>query len=554
MADILVMDDDPNFVLLVKDVLELWGHKVSSAQNLNEFRIALANKLPGLIIMDMQFPGGGAPAAMKLLQDSRELSNIPVIFCSAMVQAHIKRWFPESPQRRYQKKPVEFESLKQQLQELLPKPDPSRPITLDAQQTALAAVIARETPRDARASDMNAAASRIADAMFADAVHLGASDIHLDPHGSAVFVRYRIDGILRNQACYSKEALPLIPRLRVMANMQPTAPANPMPEEGSFDIPMGSRPVRGRLSSYPSAHGDRLALRILDMGMGILGLNSLGFLPEELAKLQEVILRPNGIFLVSGGTGSGKTTTLCSVLKVLSQQNINIMTIEDPVEYLLNNVVHTQISPKVGLTFAEGLKSMLRQDPNVIMVGEVRDRETAEVAFQAAMTGHAIFSTIHASNAPGVVTRLLGMGIDPYMLSSFLNGTMAQRLVRRVCSECAQPENPKPEIIQSILRAADTQQAQAIQSLLSSPGGAFVSGKGCPACYMSGYRGRVGAFELLVLNDEIRGLILSKSGAAEITPAAIKSGMKTLLMDAAEKARCGWTTLEEVARTATRKN
>ncbi|HAH32761.1 MAG TPA: hypothetical protein DCL44_10655 [Elusimicrobia bacterium] len=560
MACICLVDDDPLAIMLLKDWLEPLGYKVCAAGSAETFVDLMSTTIPDLIIMDMQFPGGGAPAAMKVMQGRKELASIPVILFTSMPTEQINQWFPESPLCRHHVKPIDFPRMEKLFEELLqdkylrpteistPLP-PHVPLST-AGPSALAKLFEAEGTRLRKKNETSdaklAVAGRLAEQLLADAVTAGASDIHIESFRDMVIVRYRIDGTLKDQLSYAKD-LPLLARLRIMAGLAPIATAAPLPEEGSFDVSPG---IRARLALYPSACGDKIAIRILNKNQGILNLEALGFLPDDLKRIRSIISQPNGIFLVSGATGSGKTTTLCSLMLESNAAGTNIMTLEDPIEYQLPRVIHTQVNPKAGLTFAEGLRAMLRQDPNIIMVGEIRDKGTAEVAFQAAMTGHLILSSIHATDASGVVARLIGMGIDPYMISTFLIGALSQHLVRRVCPHCSRRSVPDPAVIAAIMKTVNQHVGRSIETILNTKGGRFLSPAGCEACSGTGYKGRVGIYELLSINSAISELIFRKASVNELSTAATKSGMKTFVIDAVTKAWGGWTTIQEAAQVA----
>ncbi|MDO8803636.1 MAG: GspE/PulE family protein [Elusimicrobiota bacterium] len=374
------------------------------------------------------------------------------------------------------------------------------------------------------------------------ALREAASDIHFDPQGDTFRLRFRIDGSLEDKLAFSSKDFSVAAQLRVMAGFPPQAASAYSPEDGGFEAMVGDRPVRFRVSAFPSIHGDKLVLRVLDMGHQTLMLEHLGFAPDVLAQVQSAIKSPSGIFFVCGVTGGGKSTTLCSILKTLTRPEISIMTLEDPVEYMLPGVSQSKISPQAGFTFADGLRSILRQDPNIIMVGEIRDKETAEIAIRAALTGHLIFTTIHTISSVGVISRLVDIGVEPFLISSSTIGVIAQRLIRRVCPECAQPDTPAPQIVNRIV----TRSGLAAKPILTAPEGKFVAAVGCPACNGTGYRGRLGIFEFLQLNNELKTLIDTKASVADLHKAAVKSGMRTMLMDGIIKARAGLTTLTEV--------
>jgi len=395
-------------------------------------------------------------------------------------------------------------------------------------------------------TDANALTNGLLRAILEFALRELVSDIHFDPSEELIRLRFRIDGDLRDKLTFSKKDFSVTSQLRVMAGFSPQASTAYSPEDGGFEIVLGERHVRFRVSAFPSVYGDKLVLRVLDMGPNTLSLEHLGFAPDILTQMKDAIKSPSGIFFVCGITGGGKTTTLCSILKALTTPERNIMTLEDPVEYMLPGVIQSKINAKAGFSFADGLRSILRQDPNIIMVGEVRDLETAEIAMRAALTGHLIFTTIHTISAFGVISRLVDMGIEPFMVSNATIGALAQRLVRRACAQCAQPSAPDPQAVDRMLAVLDPEAGAVVRSLLTSPEGKFVKTTGCAACNGSGYRGRVGIFELILLNNELKALIDAKARMADLRKAAIRGGMRTLLMDGVAKARAGWTTLEEV--------
>ncbi len=400
------------------------------------------------------------------------------------------------------------------------------------------------------ATEAGALTNQIVRTILEFAVKEGASDVHFDPLEKTFQVRFRVDGELKDRLVLNKTDFSITAQIRVMAGFAPQAATAYSPEDGGFEMPLAGRQVRFRASAFPSIHGDKLVLRILDMGQNTLSLDALGFSADVLARLKSAIQNPSGIFFVCGITGGGKTTTLCSILKTLVKPEVNIMTLEDPVEYELPRVVQSKINPKAGFNFADGLRSILRQDPNIIMVGEVRDVETAEIAMRAALTGHLIFSTIHTISAPGVISRLIDMGIEPYLLSNALIGALAQRLVRRACPKCAVAGPLDPVKAEQLLKTQEPDTANLLRLILNAPGGKFVRPKGCPECHMTGFKGRIGIFELLLMDKEIRTVISSKAALADLRRLAMESGMKTMLMDGVAKVWAGITTLEEVAKAA----
>ncbi len=376
---------------------------------------------------------------------------------------------------------------------------------------------------------------RLIDSLIGQAIQEGATDIHVEPEEGLVRNRFRIDGILRHGPDVPKELQgAVVARIKVMANLD--IAENRLPQDGRIDFQFGGRRVDIRVSTFPTIRGENLVLRILDRGKLVLGLEQLGFSPDHLTSLKRILQSPNGIILVCGPTGSGKTTTLYSALSYLNAEALNIITIEDPVEYEISGIRQSQVNVKAGLTFASGLRSILRQDPDVIMVGEMRDGETTDIAIRSALTGHLVFSTLHTNDAAGAIPRLTDMGAPPFILSSALLLVVAQRLVRSICLSCKEEAEADPALIRRLGLQAKENQLK------------FFRGKGCDKCSFTGYRGRIGIFELLRVNQEMTPLIMEKADSGTIHRAARAQGMRTMLEDGIRKALRGTTTLEEVAR------
>jgi general secretion pathway protein E len=364
------------------------------------------------------------------------------------------------------------------------------------------------------------------------AVQESASDIHIEPQENRVRVRLRVDGMLREIDRPPTELGPVITaHLKVLANLDISEKRQP--QDGRLDLRVAGRNIDVRLSTFPTICGEAVVLRLLDRAQKPPSLTELGMSPGTATEFEKLFRQPHGILLVTGPTGSGKTTTLNTVLHDIRSEEKNIVTIEDPVEYRQEGIRQCQVNRKAGITFAGGLRSLLRQDPDIMMVGEIRDSETAEVAFQAALTGHLVFSTLHTNDAPGALTRLVDMRVEPFLISSSVIGIMAQRLLRRVCRRCAELYVP-PEPI--------------LRRLGAQPGTKFRRGVGCPECNDLGYRGRIGTFELLTLDSTIRRMVMEGKAADEIKQIAVKMGMVPLREDAAAKARAGLTSPEEVIR------
>ena len=374
---------------------------------------------------------------------------------------------------------------------------------------------------------------RLINAILSQAVKEQASDIHIETFEDRLSVRYRIDGVLAEVLSPKRMLAPLlVSRLKVMAKLD--IAEKRIPQDGRISVRIAGHAIDIRMSTIPSAHGERVVLRLLDKQAGQLDLVQLKMNAQVGDGYRAALARPHGIILVTGPTGSGKTTTLYAGLSSINQSSRNILTIEDPVEYMLPGIGQTQVNPKVDMTFARGLRAILRQDPDVVMVGEMRDAETAQIAIQAALTGHLVFSTVHTNSAPATITRLIDMGVEPFLVSSTIIGVLAQRLVRQICSSCKEPYEPHPEQLREL--GLGTSQVNAT----------FYRGRGCPACRETGYRGRLGLHELLIMGDSIKDVILKSSDANEIKRAALRHGLITLRMDGIQKIRAGLTTLEEV--------
>ncbi len=373
---------------------------------------------------------------------------------------------------------------------------------------------------------------KILNLILREAIQQGASDIHFEPTEGGLRIRYRIDGVLQKRHTPDQEfQAELLSRIKVMAKMD--IAEHRLPQDGRIKLRMGSREIDFRVSTVPIVHGERIVLRILDKGTLLLDLEKVG-MPEKIQReLMRLISLPEGIILVTGPTGSGKTTTLYSCISKLAKEDTNIMTIEDPVEYNLKNIAQIGVRPKIKLDFSRGLRHILRQDPDVIMIGEIRDVETAEIAIQASLTGHLVLSTLHTNDAPSAITRLVDMGIEPYLLSSTIVGVMSQRLVRRICPTCKISYTPEAEELKNL-------GLQHVEKLYK--------GKGCSACFNSGYRGRQGIYELMPVGNQIKRQIVKSPDSVALRQTAIESKMSSLLEHGAKLAADGMTTVSEVLR------
>ncbi|MFH0935275.1 MAG: ATPase, T2SS/T4P/T4SS family [Candidatus Omnitrophota bacterium] len=374
----------------------------------------------------------------------------------------------------------------------------------------------------------------IVDNLIAKAVEQNASDIHLEPEGKHFYCRYRIDGILHDIPQLPKmyEA-GIISRIKILANMD--IAERRLPQDGRLQTAVANKSIDLRISTFPTMHGENVVLRILDKSRSLIHMEELGMVSGTLKLFKEVIHKPHGIILVTGPTGSGKTTTLYAVLTEINSIEKNIVTMEDPIEYEIERVRQSQVNVKAGITFAAGLRSIVRQDPDIIMIGEIRDHETAEIAIHAALTGHLVFSTLHTNDAASAVARLIDMGIEPFLVSSSLICVVAQRLVRVLCPHCKEAYQPDKEALEQLKIPVDTK-AQ------------FYREKGCNKCRNTGYSGRLGIFEMFVPDEPIRTLIDKKAAASEIKEAAIRKGMETLREDGVKKVTQGITSLSELLR------
>jgi len=376
---------------------------------------------------------------------------------------------------------------------------------------------------------------KLVNEILTEAIRDKASDIHIEPYENDLKIRYRIDGVLQNTSLppqIRRFQAAIISRIKIMSNLN--IAEKRLPQDGGFKARIHGREIDFRISVMPTGYGEGVVLRILDRQAINLSLQQLGMSNEILENFESLITRPHGIILVTGPTGSGKTTTLYAALHTIVSDKIKILTIEDPIEYYLDGVNQVQTSEKIGLDFSRALRSFLRHDPDVILVGEIRDRETAEVAINASLTGHLVFSTLHTNDAAGANTRLLDMGVEPFLVSSSIEGILAQRLVRTICPHCKESYEPD--------------RAGLPADLDLEPGQQLHRGHGCRECRYVGYKGRIGIFELLMLNEELRELVVQRASASRIQQAALTNGLRLLREDGWDKVRAGHTTPEEVLR------
>jgi general secretion pathway protein E len=394
-----------------------------------------------------------------------------------------------------------------------------------------------EEPQDLLDTDDEAPIIRLVNSLLFRAAKERASDIHIEPMERELLVRFRIDGVLveiiKPPKRYQNS---IVSRVKVMGQLN--IAEKRLPQDGRIRIKLAGRDIDIRLSTIPCTFGERIVMRLLDKNTTLLDLTDIGMSRDTMQGMDAVIKRSHGIILVTGPTGSGKTTTLYAALSRINTPDLNILTVEDPVEYQLQGIGQMAINPKIGLTFAAGLRSFLRQDPDVIMVGEIRDRDTAEIAIQASLTGHLVFSTVHTNDAASAITRLVDMGVEPFLVASSLTAVMAQRLVRRVCRECREAYQPTAEELKEVGLTPE-----AVARAGNPP---IYRATGCDVCGRNGYRGRTGIYELLLVDDDIRQLALKNTDSSTIKRTGVKKGMRTLLDDGARKVLAGETTLAEV--------
>jgi type IV pilus assembly protein PilB len=378
---------------------------------------------------------------------------------------------------------------------------------------------------------------KIVNGILIKAIKLGASDIHFEPYEKTFRVRYRVDGMLRRDMLLPMQIRnAIISRLKIMAKLD--IAEKRLPQDGRIKLRMAKgREMDFRVSSLPVLFGEKVVLRLLDKSALQLDMTKLGFEEDSLAEFENAIHRPVGMILVTGPTGSGKTTTLYSALSELNKETENIMTAEDPIEYNFMGINQVQMHEEIGLTFASALRSFLRQDPDIIMVGEIRDFETAQIGVQSALTGHLVLSTVHTNDAPGTITRLIDMGIEPFLISSAVILILAQRLIRKICMDCREPIKPPPQLLIDLGVPPDEVKSFTVYK-----------GKGCTICNGTGYKGRLGLYEVMTMKEEIKELVLARASASEIKKEAIRSGMKTLRQSGMTKIKDGMTTIEEILR------
>jgi type IV pilus assembly protein PilB len=385
-------------------------------------------------------------------------------------------------------------------------------------------------------TDQNSPIVRLVNQILTNAVIQRASDIHIDPQETKVVVRYRVDGVLRNERVLPRNMQSVLTaRIKIMSNLDITE--HRVPQDGRIKLNLDFHPVDLRVSTLPTVYGEKIVMRLLDMGSTLNDLNKLGFNSLNMKRFTEMIEKPTGIVLITGPTGSGKSSTLYAALNKLNSEAVNIITVEDPVEYQLEGINQIQVNTNVGMTFAAGLRSILRQDPNIIMVGEIRDKETAEVAIRASLTGHLVLSTLHTNDSIGTVTRLIDMGVEPFLLASSLSGIVAQRLVRKVCRDCAEIQEPSKREIEIFAK-----RGMKIEKINR--------GKGCSSCSMTGYKGRLALHEVLVINDEMSRAMMNGESFQKLKELANRNKTIFLLDDGLLKIKQGLTTTEEVLKVA----
>lgn len=392
--------------------------------------------------------------------------------------------------------------------------------------------------RDILSSANDAPIIKLVNYVLFQAVKVDASDIHIEPEEKEIRVRYRVDGIMHQFMTLPKRVQGAVSsRIKIMANMNIAEKRKP--QDGRIEIKVADKRFDLRVNLLPVIYGEKVVMRILSKEKGFAELDKLGFSPHDFEAIQKIIAKPNGIILVSGPTGSGKTTTLYSILSRLNEPTVNIVTVEDPVEYQLQGISQVQVNEKAGLTFASALRAILRQDPDIVMIGETRDSETAQIAIQAALTGHLVLSTIHTNSAPATITRLIDMGIESFLIASSIVGVIGQRLVRRLCPTCKEAYTPSPELLKS-LNMKDSGNKKFT----------FYRPKGCDECNQLGYKGRLSLFEIMLMTDEIARLTMERAATMVLRKQAMKDGMTLLIQDGIRKVEEGLTSIEEVLSVA----
>lgn len=408
--------------------------------------------------------------------------------------------------------------------------------TIDKLTKEAASIALSENLSQEGANEEEAPAIRLVNQILSRGIQMLASDIHIDAHEDKVLVRYRVDGLLSTDRVLQMNQFPsLVARIKIMANLNITE--SRLPQDGRVRLTQGQQTIDMRISILPTVYGEKVVIRLLDLANAVKPIYQLGFNKRYVQTFIELIEKPSGIVLLTGPTGSGKTTTLYSALQHLNEESVNIITIEDPVEYQMEGVNQVQVNPQIQLTFASGLRAILRQDPNIVMVGEIRDEETAEIAIRAALTGHLVLSTLHTNDAISTIPRLLDMNIEPYLVISALNGAVSQRLVRKICESCKEEYTPS-----AIEQQLFDRRFIKIDKLYK--------GKGCKVCNDTGFKGRLSIHEIFVVDNEIRELLFNNRSMNEVKRAAMKNGMIPLLDDGLLKVKAGFTTVEEVLRVA----
>lgn len=396
--------------------------------------------------------------------------------------------------------------------------------------------------------DDEAPVIRFVNSLFVQSVRERASDIHIEPGEKEIVVRFRIDGVLKQVTSPPKRfASSIVTRIKIMAGLN--IAEKRLPQDGRIRIKMAGKDIDIRVATAPMVHGERITMRLLDKSAVLLNIRDIGFSDDDLENLVKLIARPHGIILVTGPTGSGKTTTLYAILSKINSPDINIITIEDPVEYQLKGIGQIQVNSKIDLTFARGLRSIVRQDPDVILIGEMRDQETADIGVQSALTGHLVFSTLHTNDSASAITRLIDIGVEPFLISSSVIAVVAQRLVRVLCNDCKEPYHPDDETL-SQLRQIKIKEDLGTADLPAADDNKITiyRSAGCPKCFHSGYKGRIGIYEIMVLNESLQNMIMKTHDSHQIKKEAARQGMTSLYDDGIQKVLEGTTTIEEVLR------